>query len=147
MAGLGFQLERAELVQSCCSARDAFLALPGREKCGLRQSPRACCSPRKSTPGEAGSGTSLAWGLEGLKSSPLGKETASSWLYAATFPPVSLQSWGRWDSCSSLAPAPLGRARGVLPQVASPTLWVESHGSFLWSCLCRGCLLGRGGLG
>lgn len=51
-AGLGFRLERAEMVQNLSSAWDAFLAMPGRERCGCsRQNPQTCSIPCESIPG------------------------------------------------------------------------------------------------
>lgn len=52
---------------------------------------------------------------------------------------MSLRFWGREE----FVPAPpLPQIHWVLPHPASPMLRVGSHGSFPWSCLCRGCPLG-----
>lgn len=138
-AGLGFQLERSELLQNLSLVGDAFLALLGRERRGCRrQSPRASVIPCEPTLEGVGSGTSLAWGLEGLKSYPLGKERH----------PAGCEL-GCFHRCPC-GPGEGGRLFLLLRCLSSPHVTLAPGGipgGFLWSHSRHGCPLGRGGLG
>lgn len=83
MAGLGFQLERSELVQSWSSARDVFLALRFW-KGEVWAQPAEVLSPQHPLRVHPGGGGWLrgfpGLGVGGIKSHPLGKKMAFCWL-------------------------------------------------------------------
>lgn len=99
----------------------------GRERCGRsRQSPQARSIPCESTlVGGVGSEASLAWGLEGLKSYPLGKKDGIllgvSWEVSTDIPAVLGEGGVR--SCSSIAPDPLGAPPPSITHAPSRIPW------------------------